>query len=243
MRLLCAEFMKYRRSLLNKLIYWVPLMMVACAFFMAGVHNFQSVSSYWWYSFILQGIIGVLCFLADQAEEVSGNSLMQFSLAVDLKRVRKIKHLVMVEKLLLSQLFFMLLVHLFPLLLFPGYSVYGLGQLLLAGVIIAVASAWQIPLCFILMRLAGKFIAVFTNIILGLVTLIVSNGSCYWILNPYGWCAKEMECILNIQINGVFLGVNIPYTSMNFLALFLAVIFFGVLSEVDAYYFEREMNR
>lgn len=240
MRLVRAEALKYKHTMLNKLLFIAPLLTVIFSYFMGGVLNFQSIASYWWYAFILQGMIAVLCFLSNRTEDVSGNSLIIYTMPLDLGKVKVAKHLVLVGKLFVVQMLCVLLIQVLPLLLFPDYAIYGLGQLLLANIVLVISTMWQIPFCFIIMRFLGKFTAICVNVVLGLVMMVVLGNSQYWLICPYCWSAKQMEGILGIGINGVFMNTSLSYNTLHIIALIFSVILFGVLARLDAYLYKKE---
>ncbi len=240
MKYVRAEYLKYRRTMLNKVLFIAPFLTAMFAFLMAGVLNFQSITIYWWYAFILQGMIAVLCFLSKRAEEISGNQLLIYSLPVNLQKVKIARSLVLVSKLLVAQMVCLLLLQMFPMLLFPNYSIYGFGQLLLANVALVITNMWQIPFCFLLMRFLGKMSAVFINVILGLLTMLVVGNTRYWIVCPYCFGAKTMESMLRIKINGVLSDMPINYSALHVIALFLSAGLFVLLIKLDAYFYEKE---
>lgn len=240
MKYVRAEYIKYKHTMLNKLLLIAPLLTVIFAFLMAGVLNFQSIAIYWWYAFILQGMIAVLCLLSRRSEEVSGNHLIIYSLPVNLQKIKMANHLVLVGKLFVAQMVCMLLIQVFPMLLFPDYSTYGFGQLLLANIVLVLTTMWQIPLCFIMMRFLGKMGAVFVNVVLGMFTMVAMGNTRYWIVCPYCYSAKAMEGMLNIKINGVLSETTLNYSTMHLQAMILAVVLFWLLANLDAYFYEKE---
>lgn len=240
MRYVRAEYVKYKHTMLNGLLVLAPFLTVSFSFLMAGVLHFQSIATYWWYAFILQGLIAVLCFLSKRSAEVSGNHLMMYSLPVNLQKVRRANHLVLVGKLLIAELLCMLMIQICPMLFFPDYLVYGFGQLLGANIVLVITTMWQIPFCFIIMRFLGKMTAIFANVVLGMLTMVAVGNTAYWILCPYCWSAKAMEGILRIKINGVLSDTPIDYSVLHVLAMLLSVGLFWLLARLDAYFYEKE---
>lgn len=243
MSLIRAEILKYKHTMLNKLLFIAPLFTVIFSFLMGGVINFQSIASYWWYAFILQGMIAVLCFLSNRAEQVSGNNLIIYSMPLDFQKVKIAGHLVLAGKILVAQMICVLLIQSFPHLLFPDYVIYDFVQLLLANVVLVITTMWQIPFCFIIMRFFGKFTAVFANVILGIVMMTVMGNGPYWMICPYCWSGKQMEGILGIGMNGVFAGTPLSYSLLNLITLLFSIALFVGLSKLDAYLYEKERDK
>ncbi len=239
MRFVRAELLKYKHTMLNRLLWIAPLLAVIFSYFMGGVVNFQSITSYWWYTFILQGLIAVLCFLSNRMEEVSGNELMLQSLPVSFQKVKWAKHLVLVGKLFVAEMVCMLLTQVCPMLLFPNYAVFSFGQLVQANIVLVLTTMWQIPFCFIIMRFLGKYVAIFGNVILGLLMIIVVGNTKFWIFCPYCWSAKEMEGLLGIGINGVLMETTGIYSTLHLAAIIFSLLLFLLLAKVDAYLYER----
>jgi len=242
MRLVRAEALKYKHTMLNKLLYIAPLLTVTFSYLMGGAFNFQSIASYWWYAFILQGMIAVLCFLSNRTEEVSGNSMIIYSMPLDYGKVKVAKHFVLAGKLFVAQMVCVLLIQIIPMLIFPDYAIYGFGQLLLANIVLVISTVWQIPFCFIMMRFLRKFTAICGNVVLGLLMTVLSGNGLYWLVCPYCWGAKQMEAMLGIGINGVFMDTPLSYDALHIVALFFSVILFGLLAMLDAYLYKKEIR-
>ena len=95
MKYIKAELIKYRHSMINKLLVLSPLLTILFAYLAGGSMNFQYIATYWWYAFILQGVVAVLCYLSIRSEEKSGNYTNTFTLPIDLKGLKNAKNIVL----------------------------------------------------------------------------------------------------------------------------------------------------
>ncbi len=240
MQYIKAENLKYKHTMMNRLLVIAPVVTVFFAFLAGGLNIFQSTAMYWWYMFILQGMVAVLCFLAIRTEEMSGHRKLIYALSVNLKKLRMAKTLILVSKLLGASLVLIGLLVFVPKLLFPNYSSYTFWDLLLGNVVIVLTSMWQIPFCLILINKLGMFVPIVLNTLLGLVTIVAIGNTPLWYLWPYCWSAKEMEIFLRININGVPAGQTESVGLGAIIVIIVAVLVFWLLAMVDAFIFERE---
>lgn len=240
MQYIKAENLKYKHTMMNRLLVIAPVVTVLFAFLAGGLNIFQSTGLYWWYMFILQGMIAVLCFFAIRTEQMSGYRKFIYALPVDLKKLRLAKTGILVGKLFLTSLILTLLLVMIPKLLFPDYVSYSFWDLALGNLVIVLTSMWQIPFCLILIYKLGMFIPIVLNTLLGLATIVLIGNTPFWYVWPYCWTAKEMELFLNININGVPTNQSGGVGIGDIVVIIIAVIFFGLLSGLDAGIFERE---
>ena len=60
---------------------------------------------------------------------------------------------------------------------------------------------------------------------------------------PYCWGAKDVEKLLNIGVNGVYMENVQPFDIKNVIVIILSIIFFAVLVRCDASLYEKEVNK
>ena len=243
MKYIKAELIKYRHSMINKLLVLSPLLTILFAYLAGGSMNFQYIATYWWYAFILQGVVAVLCYLSIRSEEKSGNYTNTFTLPIDLKGLKNAKNIVMVGKILVAELICAFMIHVITYVVFPDYLYFSIGRLLVANIVIVITTMWQIPFCFLIMRFIGKFAAIIVNVLMGLICIAFFGTKSYWMAMPYCWGAKEMEKLLRIGVNGVFMDNVQSFDIKNVIVIVLSVIFFAVLVRCDASLYEKEVNK
>lgn len=239
MQYLKAENLKYKHTAMNKLLVTAPFVTAIFCFLAGGVAIFQSSGIYWWYMFVLQGLISVMCFLSVRVESTAGQNEIIYSLPVRLKKIKIMKNVILVKKLFIANLVLAVLLSVLPLLLFPDYIKYTIGELLLGVTMIVLTSMWQIPFCFILMRKMNVFIPIIVNTLLGIFTIVLIGNTSFWYLWPYCWTAKEMEAFLKINMNGVpeFQGGYVK--TIDIIVILISIIFFMLLTNLDAKTFEK----
>ncbi|MEE1101731.1 MAG: lantibiotic immunity ABC transporter MutE/EpiE family permease subunit [Agathobacter sp.] len=239
MQYIKAENLKCRHTMLNHLLLIAPIITVLFAFLAGGLNIFQSTGMYWWYMFILQGMIAVLCYFSVRIEEVSGNGKIVYSLPVNLKKIKFAKNLLMVGKLVIAHMVLIVLLMAVAVILFPDYVVYTFTELLLGNIVIVFTSMWQIPFCFIMMKKLGMFVPIVINTLMGLITIVFIGNTSFWYIWPYCWSAKEMESFLRININGVAQSHVESIGIGNVIVIIMAIILFFVFTELDAKLFEK----
>lgn len=238
-----AVNLKLRHTTFNKLLFICPILTVIFSFISSGVTIFQSLAVYWWYLFIMQGFIAILCLLSQRSDDISGNSIIIHSLSVDLKKVKWASNSIIAIKFAAATMLYMLLVHLIPFFLFPTFDSYGFSQLLLATVALIITSIWQIPFCHILMRVAGRFFVVGFNTIVAILVISFLSNTNLWIICPYCWCSKIMEQLLHIGANGVIVNTASVTQISAATPIVLSIILFVLLGILDAALYEREPKK
>lgn len=185
MQYLRAENLKYKHTTMNKLLVIAPFVTAIFCFLAGGVNIFQSTGIYWWYMFVLQGFVSVLCFLSVRTESAAGQNEIIYSLPVSLEKIKIVKNAILVKKLFIANIVLAILLSVLPVLLFPNYIKYSIGELLLGVTVIVLTSMWQIPFCSILMRKMNVFIPIIINTLLGIFTIVLIGNTSFWYLWPY----------------------------------------------------------
>ncbi len=228
MRYFEAEHLKCKHTMINKLLWIVPLLTAFLAVFMGGFYGYQYMIFYWWYTFLLPGFSAVLCALSEKREERAGKYYGVLSLPIDLRKLKYAKLMVLTEKLILAGLCLGGLAAIGNLLA-PTLAVYSLISCVLGSVGIIVASLWQIPLFYFLVQRVGFFVPVLLNVVLSIVSPLLLGGTALWRLWPYCWAPKLAEGCLGILVNGTFEAGMQDWSSVG-MALLLAMVCFGLLS-------------
>lgn len=239
MQYIKGEHLKYKRTMVNRILFLAPTIIVLFAFLAAGIYYFQYSSLYWWYMFLLQGLIGILCFYSQKIEEDSEYQQLIYSLPINLKKASIVKNIIVLSKLFFMESIFAFFVWLIPEVLFPDYRTVSCEKLLIGNMIILITSAWQIPFCSLFMKKIGKFLPIVLNVVLNLGTTTIIGKTPFWVLYPYCWTGKEMEFFLGIELSGVPMRNRISFQIEDMVVIILSVLFFGVLMYVDAQTFEK----
>ena len=237
MRYLKSEHLKFKRTILNKLLWIAPLFTAIFAWIVGGFMGFQYMTFYWWYAFLLPGTTAILCVLAHQKEERAGKYYSIRSLPIDLAKFEIAKCMILAEKLFISSLFLAAFVSIANLIS-PTMAVYSVGHSLVGSIGIVAAAFWQIPLCLYLSRKAGMMLSIILNALLGLFAPVVFGNTVLGWLCPYLWTAKLAESLMGIEVNGTFSGIaSISATAL--IALALSLILFSFFVFLDARTFSK----
>ncbi|MDY5912930.1 MAG: lantibiotic immunity ABC transporter MutE/EpiE family permease subunit [Inconstantimicrobium porci] len=233
MKYLKSEILTTKRTMVNKLVLIAPFCVAFFAVVAGGIASFQYSGLYWWYSFILESVIAILCGLSYQKEQHAGKFYSVRSLPISLEKFEFSKVIVLVEKLLIACLFLALLLS-SAYLWAPVAAVYSISKIIIGCCFIILASIWEVPLCFLLMRKIGMLITIIVNSLIGIFTIALIGATSLWFIWPYCWAAKIGEYFMQIAISGTFMktaDINIIGT---FVVLMISILLFLVLSVIDS---------
>lgn len=224
--------------MINHLIWIAPLCTAFFALLSGGVMSFQYIGFYWWYAFLLQGTIAILCVLSWQKEERAGKFYSVFSMPIDLRKFEWSQNIILAEKMWIAGIFLALFLSLSQILS-PAYAVYDVGRMIVGSSLIILASLWQIPLCMLVIRKAGVLIPIIGNAFIGLATIVLVGTTSFWWIWPYCWPAKLSEYFMGIAINGTWSkNAEISYLSAALIAA-CSLVLYAALCALDAKIFER----
>lgn len=233
MKYLKSEYLKYKRTISNKLIFIIPLITAIFAWVVGGFIGFQYLTLYWWYAFLLPGAIAILCFLSHKKEENAGKYYSILSMPMNLLKFEVAKGIILIEKLLVAAVFLALIISISNIIS-PATAVYSVLQSIVGSIGIILASVWQIPLCLYLARKTGVFLPIVLNNVLGVFLPIATVGNTMvWWLVPYCYAAKLAEQLMGIEINGTFSG-NFSFSITILISILLSMFLFSVLAYTDA---------
>ena len=110
MNYLKSEYLKFKRTISNKLLFIIPLITAIFAWIVGGFIGFQYTTLYWWYAFLLPGAIAILCSLSHRKEESAGKYYSVFSMPLNHSKFEMAKGMILIEKLLVARVFLALLI-------------------------------------------------------------------------------------------------------------------------------------
>lgn len=237
MNYLKSEHLKFKRTISNKLLFIIPFVTAIFAWIIGGFLGFQYMTFYWWYAFLLPGLIAILCALSHRKEENAGKYYSVFSMPMNLSKFEAAKGIVLIEKLLIAAIFLALIISISNFIS-PATAVYSITQSVIGSVCIILASIWQIPLCLFLARKAGLFLPIVLNTVLGIFAPIVMGNTAAWWIVPYCYAAKLAEPLMGIELNGTFVG-NSGFSTSVLISIALSMLLFGALTYIDAKNFSK----
>ena len=239
MRYFKSELLKYKRAFSNKILIIAPTCTAIFAWVVGGFTGYQYMSLYWWYAFLLPGMIAILCSLVNQKEERAGKYYSVFAMPVYLEKFWISKNIVLIEKVLIGAVILSLYICIGNVIA-PAIAVYKPLQILTGSVLISIASIWQIPLCLFLAKKTGMFLPVFINTVLGIFLPPFVGNTAIWFLFPHCWSAKLAEPLMGIGLNGILLSRTGFSFNVIPVTLILSVILFVFLSLISAKWFSKQ---
>lgn len=237
MNYLRSEHLKFKRTMANKLLLFIPLITAIFAWIIGGFFGYQYMTFYWWYAFLLPGTIAILCSLSHRREENAGKYYSVFSMPMNLSKFEASKSVILVEKLFIAAIYLALLISISNIIS-PATAVYSVSQIIIGSIGIICTSIWQIPLCFYLTRKTGVFLPVVVNTILGIFLPIVLGNTNFWWLIPYCYAAKLAEPLMGIELNGTFAG-EFGFSITALISIVLSMLLFGIFSYIDVKNFSK----
>lgn len=232
MRYLKSEYIKYKRTMINKLLWIAPLFTAFFAWIVGGFVGYQYMTFYWWYAFLMPGTIAIICALSNLSEESAGKYYSVLSLPLNLTKFELSKVIVIMGKIMISAIFLALLTSISNILS-PDTVVYSVWKSIIGSLCITVASIWQIPMCLCLSRKVGLILPVILNSVLGILSSTITGNLTLGWLWPYCWAGKLAESLMGIKSNGTFIGAT--YYSDKIIIIFvLSILLFIFAGNIDA---------
>ncbi len=225
-----AENLKYKRTFSKKLIFIAPILTAIMSIMFGGLLNFQPQSIYWWYVFILPGVITIFTGLSEKKEKDIGYSNI-LTIPTNYNKIWRVRISVICLYIVLASILLLL-----PLLTVDYWvpmarkieNIY----LIIGIIFITVAMLWQIPVMLYLAKKIGLFLPILINIVLSIIMIPLVNTS-FWFLIPYTFVYKISETFLCIGANGVFLekinSINYDEGFVSILLSFICFIIFTIL--------------
>lgn len=237
MNYLKSEHLKFKRTILNKLIFIIPFITAIFAWIVGGFIGFQYMTFYWWYAFLLPGTIAILCSLSHQKEENAGKYYSVFSMPISLNKFEMSKVIILFEKLIFASMFLAMFISISNFIS-PATAVYSVFQNIIGSLGIIFASVWQIPFCLYLARKTRIFLPTMLNTILGIFLPILFGNTAVGYFIPYCWTAKLVEPLMGIALNGTFTG-NSSFSMTIIISIVMSILLFAILTFIDVRDFSR----
>lgn len=201
-----AEKMKFRHSVLPKVVVGMPLLCILAAVLLT--YSYFIIDSYnWWYMFLCPGTAALLSgsiYMKDKKQK--GRTL--YCLPVDMGKVWDAKvangicYLGIASAILAAGVFFLraVLKNIFsvPLQCEPPVAAQAA-----AVVLLWLSFLWQVPFCQLLTRFVGLFPMIFLHMA-GYVVLSASlSVTSFYLAVPQGITARMMCAVLGVLPNGL----------------------------------------
>ncbi|MDN5341432.1 MAG: lantibiotic transport system permease protein [Oceanotoga sp.] len=199
LKYLKAENLKYKRTIIKKLIILNPIITILIA--LLSPIWFEINSYNFWYIIILPGTLTLMTTLVIQKEEKKLSYRAIYSLNINLKKIWITKIILIIEYLLISHIILITLIKITGYILKLPINI-SITQGLIASIIMIITISWQIPFSMFLykkIKVAGTLLI---NFGLGFFLNILIVDSKLWFLSPYTLTSRSMAAFLKINPNG-----------------------------------------
>ena len=93
-----SENLKFKHTILNKLLFICPILTVMFSWLGGGYVNSQYMSIYFWYTCMLPGLIALMCSLSNKKEKQFTSYYIKISLPINLKKFWISKNIIIALK-------------------------------------------------------------------------------------------------------------------------------------------------
>lgn len=243
-RMIRAERLKMRGTLERKLLWLLPLLVLALAF-VSNPALLYGMSINLWYTFFYFAAMALGCALVNQKEARKLQYRNVYQLPVAQGKLWRAKlYLLLADSILLSNLFGVLLAA--GSIFLTGRVENGFFGTLLAVNLIWLLNAWELPVCLFLAHRGGFYLSFFAGILFGL-TGVLTAGKRFWFLLPAAWADRVMCSVAGYLPNGLAVTAEdaamLPGTGVIFLVCAAAAVLFAALVLLTAAVFERRQER
>jgi len=243
-----AELIKYKRTSLKKLSFFLPVLMMLITYLMHSfmpkgymeITDFILLTGFNWWT-VLFVPIGTAFFagLASIMEKKVGNYKAFASRDLSLQRIWISKVIVISIFMLYSVMLLACLIILFELLL-GGQIKF--KEIISSAFIIWIGSINLVPIYLFLATYAGLII----NVIIGIIGFFIGAVMAvknYWMFVPWSLSLRMLCPILKVHPNGIPLKPNdllLDFSSIKFGLLF-SVIYFLIFTLITSLWFKKEV--
>lgn len=248
-----AESMKYRNSVVSKIVILMPVICVGLAAVLT--HNYFVIDSYnWWYTMIYPGLVTLVCGVIGGKDKKMGNRTI-VSLPCDMKKIwdAKIVYGVFIAGIatfLLMSLTIAVSLIMEDILQITFIMKPSLWMQILAFLILWSSFLWQVPVCIFLSQVIGAIPMLLIHMGTYLVmSSVASLGKFYMFFQ--GALASRMMCVvLGVLPNGLPAQVGkmtfspelVERTSL-FIGIPAAIVWFIFLWWGSRIWFERQVEK
>lgn len=244
-----AERLKNKRSLVEKMLYGVPIIFVLFCLALSGLmfggtktDYFMAIVYNWFPTTFIPIIIALLTNQLVTREKNSGYALFFKSHDISFRKSWLAKVINTVANLGMMLLInYLLTIFLEYFFLHEQVSYW---QMFKTSVVIWLCSLTLIPLSLYLVEKSAPIIVIILNFVMGIVGVVVSTTA-YWWLCPWSWSARLTAPLMGIAPNGLFLQPNDPLwrTDVIFSGLLIALLSFVGLTYLTMFLYDRRKEQ
>ena len=232
-----AENLKCKRTFLKKLIFFAPMVTFLIAYISGTWFQINAFNS--WYMMILPGYIALMAVMTNEKEQKKLRYRAVFGLPISLKKI-------WISKILVNGIYMTLSCIVLSVgIILAGYKftvTVPFSRAIVAAVLIAVTSLWQIPLCMFLAKKLGMLGTVLINVCGSFILSALTAITSLWWICPYSWTARIMCPVLGNLPNGNLAKIGNPLLNPVVIpiGIIMSAIIFALLVIVSAYWFSKQ---
>ena len=232
-----SEQLKQRRTFHTKLLVAGPAVSIFICMFLMARMFLQTASYNWWYITFLPFTFTYICS-AMVSREKKHNFHNLFAAVEDKKKLWYAKILMSVIYLAVTSAVFCVLIEgvglIFGRAISPVYN-------LLAGLVLMLTFAWQLPLWMLVTLKSNLFLSVFLSIVCNLgFGAFFALSRLWWV--PFAIPARMMCPVLNILPNGILMDKSHALNNAGVIlpGILITLVMFVILSMVSAKVYEKQ---
>jgi len=219
-----AEFLKQKHSFNNVIVWLIPVINILISFVLTGPTYIQTASYNWWYILFLPF---VLTYISSSIikKDCKFNLHGLFGIVKNKKQLWYAKIGTATIYLFLTCFIFSLFTSICGFVFQRQIPVF---DNILAGILLFITFAWQIPLFMFISLKINMFLSVLLSAGCNLIIAAICAVESYWWV-PFAIPARIMCPVIKVLPNGLLMETNNPLNNNN-------VIWIGVLITVSLYF-------
>lgn len=195
-----AENYKIKHTVVNKLVWLAPLIMVLSCYLMNRTYLY-SISMVWWYTILVFIVTALTCSLCNQKENRKLQYRNVYQMPISLSKIWRAKIYMIAYKTILSSNFLWLFLCILSYLTM-GDVENGVLVTLLAVNIIWILSIWLIPIYIIVAKKTGFYIPFLLGGIFCIIGIFMYAVEKWWTI-PVAWADRIMCTVIGYLPNGI----------------------------------------
>lgn len=198
--ILKSEWLKQKSTSDKKLLIFIPFLAIFIAFILAGPMNLETFSIYWWEGIFLFTLFGLL-FLFDYNTEMKAGSFQNIRFGRKTFSIYLAKILLKFKDILMSTIVFIVIFYGISRL-FPGIISANIIKDFICLLLIALSSAWTLPLLYFLSRWVNPYLLLAANSLVCLLIAPLIAQTSLWFVFPYTYHYKIAYAFLHLKPSG-----------------------------------------
>lgn len=194
-----TEHLKMKRTMGKRLVIIAPFVNIMLSLLSGAL--FYSVAMNWWYVFIFNVVIAIICVQIQEKEKKKLDYRNIMTSPVPFEKYWMAKNLLAASYAVVSSL---MVVAFIVIANFSFHSLeFQVGQMLLAAVVMSLLSLYKIPIYMFLAKKWNMIVVMLTSVCSLVFGVCLVEKPC-WYVFPMTWCNRAMYSVLGIMTNGLW---------------------------------------